>query len=56
MRLKPCWSCGAQDRACFAGCECEKCIDPEGYAHWRRENPEEYREWLESQRIGGARI
>ena len=48
-RLKPCWSCGAQDRACYPGCECAKCVDPEGYAQWRYECPDEYNDWLQDQ-------
>ena len=28
----------------------QKCIDPEGYAEWRENEPEEYQEWLYSQR------
>jgi hypothetical protein len=48
-RLKPCWSCGAQDRPCDDGCECAKCVDPDGYAQWRCDDPEAYDAWLESQ-------
>lgn len=50
MRIKGCWSCGSH-AACFDGCECAKCIDPEGYALWRCENPEEYSKWLGSQKL-----
>jgi hypothetical protein len=50
-RLLPCWSCGAQDRECFAECECAKCVDPEDYEQWKCDSPEEYSDWLESQKI-----
>jgi hypothetical protein len=46
MRLRPCWSCGSY-HACFEGCKCAKCVDPEGYAQWRRDCPEQYNAWLE---------
>jgi len=29
--MEPCWSCGAKYGECFDGCQCEACIDPEGY-------------------------
>ncbi len=48
--MKPCWSCGTTTPDCSEDCECEKCIDPEGYAEWRENEPEEYQEWLYSQR------
>jgi hypothetical protein len=48
-RFNPCWSCGAQGTECDLGCECAKCLDPEGYAEWKEENHEEYQEWLEEQ-------
>lgn len=48
--FKPCWSCGAQYRSCYEGCRCEKCLDPEGYKEWQRWFPDEYEEWLGSQR------
>lgn len=51
MRLKPCWDCGAQDRECFDGCVCAKCVDPEDYERWKTEEPEEYNEWLERERV-----
>jgi len=47
-RLKPCWSCGSESD-CYEGCQCAKCLDPEGYTDWRYNNPEEYERWLESQ-------
>lgn len=46
MRLEPCWSCGSTG-PCIGDCECAKCVDPEGYAEWRRENPEDYQDWLD---------
>jgi len=46
--MKPCWSCGSTED-CYGGCECAKCIDPEGYQEWKENNPEEYEEWLEEQ-------
>jgi hypothetical protein len=45
----PCWSCGSTSD-CYGGCECAKCVDPVGYAEWRRECPEEYDDWCERQR------
>ena len=53
-RLKPCWSCGAQDRACYSPCDCAKCVDPDDYNQWRYDNPEDYRKWLKSQRYRGG--
>jgi hypothetical protein len=53
VKLIPCWSCDAVG-PCTEGCLCAKCIDPEGYARWRSENPEEYRGWLNSQRDDGG--
>lgn len=49
--MKPCWSCGAQDEPCFdpRTCMCAKCVDPDGYAEWRNNNPDEYDAWLERQ-------
>jgi hypothetical protein len=49
MGFKPCWSYGS-NAACYDGCECAKCVDPDGYARWRCECPEEYEDWLERQR------
>jgi hypothetical protein len=49
MGFLPCWSCGSTGR-CYSNCECAKCLDPEDYADWKRENPEQYKEWLETQR------
>ena len=46
--MKPCWSCGS-NAACFDPCECAKCKDPERYAIWRENCPEEYDHWLEKQ-------
>jgi hypothetical protein len=52
MRLKPCWSCGADNEPCDdAVCHCAKCIDPEGYEAWRYGNPEEYQAWLSRQDV-----
>ena len=49
MRVfKPCWSCKARG-ACYPGCECAKCVDPEGYERWKRNNPHEYAAWRDSQ-------
>jgi hypothetical protein len=45
--LIACWSCGAKNEECFDGCECAKCVDPEGYDEWRYNNPEEYEDWLD---------
>jgi hypothetical protein len=50
MRIKPCWSCGS-DGDCYDGCACAKCLDPRGYEEWKNNNPEQYRGWLDSQRI-----
>jgi hypothetical protein len=49
--MKPCWSCGAKNRACFAGCECAKCVDPIDYSEWKNNNPEEYQEWLDENTV-----
>jgi hypothetical protein len=46
--MDPCWSCGAQDRACYQDCNCAKCRDPEGYEKWKEDNPERYGYWLRS--------
>src|SRR4051812_4648376 len=32
-------------------CECAKCVDPIGYARWRRDHPRRYEGWLEQQRL-----
>jgi len=48
--MKPCWSCGAQDRKCYENCDCAKCEDPEGYTDWKNQCPEEYDEWLRENR------
>jgi hypothetical protein len=50
MRIKPCWSCGSEEE-CYEQCSCAKCLNPEGYAEWKDNNPEEYNAWLESQSI-----
>jgi hypothetical protein len=47
--MKPCWSCGAQDEPCFEGCACAKCLDPDRYKEWTRNNPEAYYDWLQRQ-------
>ena len=47
--VRPCWSCGAQDEPCFDPCDCAKCVDPDGYAEWRENNPDEYEAWLDRQ-------
>lgn len=47
--MKACWSCGTETPWCESDCECAKCVDPEGYAQWKRECPEEYDDWLERQ-------
>ncbi len=31
---------------CIAGCECAKCVDPNGYQEWKETKPEEYNDWL----------
>jgi len=43
-----CRYCGS-DGECYYGCQCAKCIDPEGYEKWIKYNPEAYEDWLESQ-------
>mgnify|MGYP001033117035 CR=1 FL=1 len=48
--MKPCRYCGAKDEPCYAGCECAKCMDPDGYEWWKRNCPWEYQEWLEEQK------
>lgn len=47
--FKPCWSCGSTEE-CYDDCECAKCVDPDDYADWKNNCPEEYHEWLEEQR------
>jgi hypothetical protein len=47
--MKPCWSCGAENEECFEVCDCAKCVDPDDYAEWKHNNPEEYEQWLDSQ-------
>ena len=49
--MKPCWSCGAQNRPCYdtRTCLCAKCVDPDGYARWKHDNPEKYQSWLDDQ-------
>lgn len=49
MTLKPCWSCHAAG-PCRPHCYCAKCLDPVGYARWRRLFPQEYAAWLHTQR------
>ena len=51
--MKPCWSCGSHG-PCVGDCDCAKCLDPDGYAEWRQNHPEEYEDWLEEQRDDGA--
>jgi hypothetical protein len=53
-RMRPCWSCGAQDQECYSGCSCARCVDPENYEAWRRDNPEKYKDWLKSQKCDGS--
>lgn len=50
MSFKPCWSCGS-DGECYEGCNCAKCVDPEGYEIWKYENPEAYQHWLDKQEV-----
>jgi len=50
MSFAPCSSCRSSG-ACFSDCECAKCMDPEGYADWRKYCPEEHDAWVERQRI-----
>jgi hypothetical protein len=45
----PCWSCRSE-AACYTGCVCAKCLDPESYEQWRVEAPDEYDAWIERQR------
>lgn len=45
-RMKPCWSCGAVDEACSDGCMCAKCVNPDGYDEWRRNNQYSYAIWM----------
>lgn len=47
--FRPCWSCGSSS-ACYPDCACAKCLDPDDYARWKDENPQEYEEWLHEQR------
>jgi hypothetical protein len=47
--FKPCWSCHSNG-PCYDGCECAKCVDPEGYEEWKQTCPDEYEDWLERQR------
>jgi hypothetical protein len=47
-----CWSCETTGAQCVEGCQCLKCVAPEIYDRWRRENPTQYAAWLVRQ--GGA--
>ncbi len=49
FKMKPCWSCGARNRPCDRGCKCKKCVDPQGWEKWRKENPDEYYAYLATQ-------
>ena len=40
--MEPCWSCDETGPCNEAICECAKCLDPEDYAIWKDENPDEY--------------
>lgn len=51
MTFKGCWSCGAHG-PCYSDCQCAKCVDPIGYARWRRDNPKDYADWLQEQHLG----
>lgn len=44
--MLPCRHCGAQNRSCYDGCRCAKCLDPVGYEAWKMEHPEEYDRYL----------
>lgn len=48
-RFAPCRYCESRG-PCYPGCDCAKCVDPDGYEDWKRENPDEYEEWKERQR------
>lgn len=52
MGIRGCWSCGSH-AACYSECDCEKCINPQGYADWKYGEPEEYQDWVESQQLHG---
>lgn len=45
-----CWSCESTESYCYSDCECAKCVDPEAYEEWRRDNPEEYSSWVDRKR------
>ena len=44
--MSPCWSCGAIDSDCTDDCACAKCVDPDDYYRWRRDNPRSYALWM----------
>ena len=51
MIIKPCWSCGTTDADCYSGCQCVKCLDPEGYKQWKLNRPDQYQRWLENNEV-----
>lgn len=48
-KIDPCRYCGATTKDCLPGCQCAKCIDPKSYADWKKNKPEQYQKWLDSQ-------
>lgn len=49
--FRGCWSCGEHGPCDEAVCRCAKCVDPKGYAKWRKSNPEAYADWLGRQAL-----
>ena len=41
-----CRFCGSSGSGCYDDCECAKCLDSDGYASWRENNPDEYEDWI----------
>ena len=42
-----CQFCGSKGK-CYEGCECSKCLDPEGYDDFK--NSDEYDDWIEHEK------
>lgn len=47
-----CRFCDSEDADCYEDCDCAKCVDPEAYEEWKENYPDEYEDWLDSQREG----
>ncbi len=45
MRCNYCFSAGA----CYQGCDCAKCINPDSYNDWKQNDPEAYQAWKQGE-------